>query len=102
MRLRRILALLLPLVLLIAQQGAFAHLASHAAENRGPAQEKALAHLKLCGKCASAEKLTHAATADAIPLAVASLSYHLLPVTRYAFHWHTAAVYRIRAPPVRS
>ena len=55
---KRFLAFLLPALLLFAQQSAMAHLASHAAE-QSPNPEKSLVHLKLCGKCLSAEKFTH-------------------------------------------
>ena len=71
---RRILAGLVSALLLAAQQGALAHLVSHADGTR-PAQEKTHLHQKLCGKCLSTEKLCHALDAQARPLCADNLSY---------------------------
>lgn len=55
---RRLLAFLLPAVLVFAQHGAMAHVVSHASDKSAD-PEQTLVHLKLCDKCVSAAKLAH-------------------------------------------
>jgi hypothetical protein len=100
--LRRTLGLILPALLLLAQHGALAHLISHLDSRETPAQEKTLGHLKLCGKCVSLEKLSHAAqarNADAAPLAAAHVQTPQLAQCRAA---QPLRAFRSRAPPPAS
>ncbi len=62
MKLYRVLAGLLILLLLFAQQAAYAHAVSHLGKE-APAKDQ-LAHLKLCDKCVSFEKISGVAPAD--------------------------------------
>jgi len=55
---KRLIAWLLPAVLVFAQQAALAHLVAHAAEQSAES-ERTLVHLKLCDDCASAAKFVH-------------------------------------------
>jgi hypothetical protein len=98
--LRRALSLILPAVLLLAQHGALAHVISHLDRHEVPAQEKTLAHLKLCGKCVSLEKLSHVASSQIAQNAVPAGDY--LPTIRAALPCvsHVPGAYRARAPPV--
>ena len=59
---KRLLAWLLPAVLLFGQQAAIAHITEHASgEYDDP--ESALVHGKLCNKCLSVEKVSSALVA---------------------------------------
>jgi hypothetical protein len=55
---KRLIAWLLPVVLVFAQHAALAHLVSHAADPSAD-PEQTRAHLKLCDECASAAKFIH-------------------------------------------
>lgn len=97
--LRRAIVVLLPAVLLLAQHSALAHLISHIDAGQSPQNEKTLVHLKLCGKCVSAEKLSHAAPAPCLRVAVAD-GGDLPSVWRFSsFVSRHSATYRSRAPP---
>ncbi|HWQ40329.1 MAG TPA: hypothetical protein VNM24_17255 [Burkholderiales bacterium] len=98
-RLRRALSLLLPLLLLLAQHGALAHLVSHLDPDQTPAHERTLVHLKLCGKCIGAEKLTHLAAAR-VPAALGNGAvYSPAVVAGYACTPQAWFGYSSRAPP---
>lgn len=97
--LRRALILILPGVLLLAQHGAIAHVLSHAGPESSPAHEKTLIHLKLCGKCVSAEKFSHAAPPTGLTLIAAGLRYAHLSHDARARHAEAPDAYRTRAPP---
>lgn len=97
MKPHRILNGLLILLLLFAQQAAYAHAVSHL-RKEAPAKEQ-LAHSKLCDKCVSFEKISGIAPAT-VPTLV-SLDVHFvqpLPA-RYSFRPHTVAAFHSRAPP---
>jgi len=97
MKPHRILNGLLILLLLFAQQAAYAHAVSHLGKEP-PAKEQ-LAHSKLCDKCVSFEKISGIAPAT-VPTLV-SLDVHFvqpLPA-RYSFQPHTVAAFHSRAPP---
>jgi hypothetical protein len=98
MSLRRNLALLLTLLLLFAQQAAFAHAVSHLGRE-APAKEQ-LAHSKLCGKCVGFEKLTHAAVGATGVLRPIELSFVRPSGAEYVFSARTRVGFRSRAPPV--
>lgn len=87
-------------LLLFAQHGALAHLISHINAGQSPASEKTLVHLKLCGKCVSAEKFTHAAPAQSLHLVAMDGTY---PVTEQACDscntQESRWPYHARAPP---
>lgn len=97
--LRRILVLILPAVLLIAQHGAMAHVLSHVGEPAAPAHEKTLIHLKLCGKCVSADKLSFAVPGGGVPPAGMTLRHALVAPAHFARTADAPAGYRSRAPP---
>lgn len=98
MKLRRILFGLLTLLLLSAQQAAFAHVVSHAGETV-PAKEQ-LAHSKLCGKCVSFEKLSGALPVAAPALQAREIS-HIRPAAQAHHHSpRTVVGFHSRAPPV--
>ena len=97
MKLHRVLNGLLILLLLFAQQAAYAHAVSHLGKEP-PAKEQ-LAHSKLCDKCVSFEKISGIAPAT-VPIVV-SLDVRFVqpsPV-RYAFRPHTVAAFHSRGPP---
>jgi hypothetical protein len=97
MKRHRILDGLLILLLLFAQQAAYAHAISHLGKEP-PAKEQ-LAHGKLCDKCVSFEKVSGIAPAG-VPVLV-SLDVHFvqpLPA-RHSFRPHTVAAFHSRAPP---
>jgi hypothetical protein len=98
MKLRRLLFGLLMILLLSAQQAAFAHGVSHTGKQ--PPSKEQLAHSNLCGKCVSFENLSHAVSGgstDALPLDQVCAQpsgawYFFRPRQVVAFH--------SRAPPV--
>lgn len=97
MKLNRALNALLILLLLFAQQAAYAHAISHLGKE-APAKEQ-LAHSKLCDKCVSFEKISGVAPTS-VPVLV-SLDFffaHPLPVD-YIFSPRTFAAFHSRAPP---
>jgi hypothetical protein len=79
MKLHRALTSLLILLLLFAQQAAYAHAISHLGKE-APAKEQ-LAHSKLCDKCVSFEKISGVLHVD------------------YVFSPRTVAAFHSRAPP---
>jgi hypothetical protein len=97
MKLHRILNGLLILLLLFAQQAAFAHAISHLGKEP-PAKER-LAHSKLCDKCVSFEKISGVAPTSVPVLASLDLLFaQPLPVD-YVFSPRTVAAFHSRAPP---
>jgi hypothetical protein len=98
MKLRRALISLLTLLLLYAQQAAYAHVVSHAGKEP-PAKEQ-LAHAKLCGKCVSFEKLSHAVPSSKTAPLPLQVVFAQPVVAEYFFRPHTIAAFRSRAPPV--
>jgi hypothetical protein len=96
--LRRSLILILPLLLLLAQHGALAHALSHLTSDGAPAQEQSLVHLKLCGKCLSAEKLTHF-SACAAPVPMEAARYRFAPDSERVCSGRSFFPYQSRAPP---
>lgn len=98
MKLRRALVILLSLLLLSAQQAAFAHGVSHT--GKPPPAKEQLAHSNLCGKCVSFEKLSGALPVAAAALVALDIS-HALPVTQTHHHDpRTVVGFHSRAPPV--
>ncbi|HUF19427.1 MAG TPA: hypothetical protein VMP00_01615 [Burkholderiales bacterium] len=97
--LRRALILLLPVVLLLAQHGAMAHVLSHVDGESPPAHEQTLIHLKLCGKCLAVEKFSHAAPSGSPVLVEADLRYSHFSLSTQARCAEAPAAYRTRAPP---
>jgi hypothetical protein len=95
----RILVLILPAVLLIAQHGAMAHVLSHAGEPVPPAHEKTLIHLKLCGKCVSADKLSFAVPGGGVLPAATELRHTYVEPAHYARPSVPSTAYHSRAPP---
>ena len=98
MKLHRALISLLILLLLFAQQAAYAHAIFHLGKEP-PANEQ-LAHSNLCDKCVSFEKISGVAPAS-IP-ALVSLELLLVqpPQVDYFFSPRTVAAFHSRAPPV--
>ena len=97
MKLHRVLNGLLILLLLFAQQAAYAHAVSHLGKEP-PAKEQ-LAHSKLCDKCVSFEKISGIAPAG-VPVLVALDVRFVQPLpARYSFRPHTVAAFHSRAPP---
>jgi hypothetical protein len=98
MKLRHILTSLLVLLLLSAQQAAYAHAISHLGKEP-PAKEQ-LPHSKLCDKCLSFEKISGAApTSSAAPVAL-ELVFTQPRHAAYFFIARTVAAFHSRAPPV--
>ena len=97
---RKSLVPLLCAVLLGAQQSALAHVLSHLGSEQRPANEKTLIHVKLCGKCVSAEKLSHSAPNSAFIYVALIVGEYLQPVSRsYACIAQESRRYNSRAPP---
>ena len=96
---RRLLALLLPAVLVFAQHGAMAHLVSHAGDNAADS-EQTLIHLKLCDKCATAAKVVHVPPLHELRIELAHACY----VLRATVPNHSASAgsahYPCRDPPL--
>src|SRR5260221_2330193 len=98
MKLHRVLYSLLILLLLFAQQAAYAHAISHLSKEP-PAKEQ-LAHSKLCDKCVSFEKISGVAPANVPALLSLELLFAQLLHVDYVFSPHTVAAFHSRAPPV--
>lgn len=98
--LRRLLVLVLPLLLLTAQHGALAHALSHFDPDAAPVQEKSPVHLKLCGKCISAEKLSHFTGAGLQPVVIEAARYRVCAQAERAFLRRSLSPYLSRAPPL--
>ena len=97
MKLHRALNSLLILLLLFAQQAAFAHAISHLGKEP-PAKEQ-LAHSKLCDKCVSFEKISGVAPASVPALVSLDLVFAQPPHVDYVFSPRTVAAFHSRAPP---
>ena len=97
MRLPRALTSLLILLLLFAQQAAYAHAISHLGKD-APAKEQ-LAHSKLCGKCVSFEKISGVAPAGHSGLLSLDLFFAQPQHVDYGFSPRTVAAFHSRAPP---
>lgn len=97
MKLHRILNGLLILLLLFAQQAAYAHAISHLGKEP-PAKEQ-LAHSKLCGKCISFEKISGVAPAAVPALLSLELVFAQPLHAAYGFSPRTVAAFHSRAPP---
>ena len=98
MKLHRVLTGLLILLLLYAQQAAYAHAISHLGKEP-PAKEQ-LAHSKLCDKCVSFEKIAGVAAANAPALLPLEFLFTQQPRAGYAFNPRTVAAFHSRAPPI--
>lgn len=97
MKAHRALIKTLIVLLLFAQQGAYAHAISHLGPNT-PAKEQ-FAHSKVCDRCASFEKISGAAPIGALPVLVLDAPFiQVLPV-EYSFVPRTVAFFQGRAPP---
>lgn len=88
---------LLILLLLFAQQAAYAHAISHLGKG-APAKEQ-LAHSKLCDKCVSFEKVSGIAPTSVAVLVCLDLAFVQVLQAEYVFHPRTVAVFHSRAPP---
>jgi hypothetical protein len=97
MKPHRILNCLLVLLVLFAQQAAYAHAVSHLGKEP-PAKEQ-LAHSKLCDKCVSFEKISGVAPAGVPVLVSLELVFAQAPQAGYAFSPRTVAAFHSRAPP---
>lgn len=98
--LRRCLVLVLPLLLMMAQHGALAHALSHFDRDSAPAQEKSLVHLKLCGKCLSAEKLSQFTGTGFSPVVIDPARYRVSAHQERGFFPRSLSPYCSRAPPL--
>ena len=98
MKLHRVLNSLLILLLLCAQQAAYAHAISHLGKEP-PAKEQ-LAHSKLCGKCVSFEKISGVAPTSVPVLVSLDLLFAQRPQVDYVFSPLTVTAFLSRAPPV--
>jgi len=94
---RRILNSLLMLLLLFAQQAAYAHAISHLGKEP-PANEQ-LAHSKLCDKCVSFEKISGVAPTSVPVLVSLDLLFAQPQSVDYVFSPRTVAAFHSRAPP---
>lgn len=98
MKPHRALTSLVILLLLFAQQAAYAHAISHLGKE-APAKEQ-LAHSKLCNKCASFEKISGVAPASVPALVSLELLFVQPPQADYVFSPRSVAAFHSRAPPV--
>ena len=98
MRLHRALTRLMILLLLCAQQAAYAHAISHLGKET-PAKEQ-LAHSKLCGKCVSFEKISGVAPASVSALLSLDLLFAQPQHVDYGFSPRRVAAFYSHAPPV--
>ena len=97
LNLHRILNSLLILLLLVAQQAAYAHAISHLGK-QAPANEQ-LAHSKLCDKCVSFEKISGVAPASVSILVSLDVAFAQPLHVDYIFSPRTVAAFHSRAPP---
>ena len=98
MKPHRALINLMVLLLLFAQQGAYAHAITHLGNKGAPGTEQ-FAHSKACDRCASFERISGAAPVSAAALLVLDAPLvHVLTVD-YSFLPRTVAVFQGRAPP---
>jgi hypothetical protein len=97
MKPHRILNCLLILLVLFAQQAAYAHAISHLGKE-APAKEQ-LAHSKLCDKCVSFEKISGVAPTSVPVLVSLDLLFAQPQGVDYVFSPRTVAAFHSRAPP---
>ena len=97
MKSHRILTSLLMLLVLFAQQAAYAHAISHIGRE-APAKEQ-LAHSKLCDKCVSFEKVSGVAPSSVPVLVALDLPFARPLAPDYVFSPRTVAAFHSRAPP---
>ena len=97
MKMNRAFNALLILLLLFAQQAAYAHAISHLGKEV-PAKEQ-LAHSKLCDKCVSFEKISGVAPTSVAILVSLDLCFAQPLSVDYIFCPRTVAAFNIRAPP---
>ena len=98
MKLYRALTSLLILLLLFAQQAAYAHAISHLGKE-APAKEQ-LADSKLCDKCVSFEKISGFAPASVPAVFLPGFVFTQPLQADYFFSPRTVAAFHSRAPPV--
>ncbi|MEO8007164.1 MAG: hypothetical protein ABI728_01395 [Betaproteobacteria bacterium] len=98
MKLHRALNTTLTLLLLFAQQAAYAHAVSHLGKE--PPGKEQLAHSKLCDKCVSFEKISGVAIASIPALLSLQLHFAQPPQADYGFSPRTLTAFHSRAPPV--
>ncbi len=98
MKLRRLLFGLLTLMLLSAQQTAFAHVIWHASQ-KAPAKEQH-PHTNLCDKCVSLEKVSTTAPINGAVLIALPRSYTRPADAEYRYVPRTIVGFLSRAPPV--
>jgi len=97
MKFHRALNGLLILLLLYAQQAAYAHAISHLGRE-APVNEQ-LAHSKLCDKCLSFEKIAGMGPASVPVLAGLELQFFRQSQPVYGFTARTTTAFHSRAPP---
>ena len=97
MRLPRTLISLLILLVLCAQQAAYAHAISHLGK-QAPAKEQ-LAHSKLCDQCVGFEKISGVAPTSVSVLVSLELVFAPLLAVDYVFSPRPVAAFHSRAPP---
>jgi hypothetical protein len=97
MKAHRVLTSLLVLLVLCAQQAAYAHAISHIGRE-APAKEQ-LAHSKLCDKCVSFEKISGVAPTSVSVLVSLDLLFAQPVAPDYVFSPRTVAAFHSRAPP---
>lgn len=97
MKLNRGFNALLILLLLFAQQAAYAHAISHLGKEV-PAKER-LAHSKLCDKCVSFEKISGVAPNSVSTLVALDLFFAQPLSVDSSFSPRTVAAFHSRAPP---
>ena len=97
MKLHRVLTSVLILLLLFAQQAAYAHAISHLGKE-APAKEQ-LAHSKLCDKCVGFEKISGVAPASVPALLSLDLLFAQPRQVDYGFSPSRVAAFHSRAPP---
>jgi hypothetical protein len=97
MNIRRALNCLLILLLLFAQQAAYAHAVTHLAKEP-PAEQ--LGHSKLCDKCVSFEKMSGVVPTSVSVLVSLDLPFVQPPNVEYLFGPRTVTAFHSRAPPV--
>jgi hypothetical protein len=97
MKFQRVLNCLLILLVLFAQQAAYAHAITHLGKEP-PAKER-LAHSKLCDKCVSFEKISGVAPNSVAVLVSLDLHFAQPLQVDYVFSPRTVAAFHSRAPP---
>lgn len=98
MKLRRLLYGLLTILLLSAQQAAFAHVIWHASQ-KAPAKEQ-YPHTNLCDKCITFEKVSTAVPSSGAALPPLQNFYSQPAYAEYCYLPRTVVGFHSRAPPV--